>query len=174
MSRRPGTSAGAASRAARRLALALVVALCVMGSTLAAGCGGDSAKGSGELRWDKRPRVIVPPDLPGDRIMTGTVRNYSLKPIYVVARQVRLRTAKGRYVKGAVMLLSSFLHGLYSPTQYKDPRDAGGFEASRTGAAINLGPGQTMPLTVSWHQPDISVRPARIEYGGGESLPVPR
>jgi hypothetical protein len=39
----------------------------------AAGCGDDDELGSGDLVWEKKPRVVTNPNLPDDRVLTGTV-----------------------------------------------------------------------------------------------------
>jgi hypothetical protein len=74
-----------------RRALSALVLLLVF----AVGCGGDNELGSGDLVWEKKPRVFKNPTLPDDRILTGTVRNDSLEAVTLVARELGVRTDAG-------------------------------------------------------------------------------
>ncbi len=84
------------SRARARLA---ALTLAATGLVPAAGCAARAETGS--LRWERPPRVIRPPTLPRDRILTGRLRNDGLQPIDLRARDVRLVDVSGRPVDGA-------------------------------------------------------------------------
>lgn len=138
----------------------------------AAGCGGStSATGSGDIRWKTTPKIVINPDLPNDRILTGTIRNDSLKPIYLAAHKFQVLDRDGRSLHTAALLLQTFAHGLYPPSQVRS-EDTGYAEQLRTGQAIALEPGKEVPVTVSWTRPPGKPAAQRISYGGG-TLPVP-
>ena len=83
----------------RRAALALTLVLVVV----AAGCGGDDELGSGDLMWEKKPRVFTNANLPDDRVLAGTVRNDSLEPVLLVARDLGVRTPGGDEMESAAV-----------------------------------------------------------------------
>jgi hypothetical protein len=115
--------------------------------------------------------VRTPPELPSDRVLSGTVRNDALREkIAIAADDVRLLDARGREVRGAVGFLGAFVHGLATPDR---PHVAPGLsELARTGRIVVLRPGQTAPLAASWTVTDTSRRPVRLDYGPG-SLALP-
>jgi hypothetical protein len=135
------------------------------------GCGGsgDSATGSGELVWVKPPQLIVPPDLPRDRILTGTLRNQALRQVKSKARDVELRDSSGNRVSASVAFVSSYLHGLYPPTREPQLPDS---ELRRLGRLATIDPGKTTPIVVSWRLPRGAHQPVRVIISG-DSLPIP-
>ena len=71
----------------RGAALASVCAVAGLAS-----CGGDSdSAGTGDLSWAGQPRVTASPDVPGVRIVTGRVRNDSLRRLRLSARDLGRR-----------------------------------------------------------------------------------
>ena len=139
------------------LALASLLALA------AAGCGGSG--GTGQLRWDGEPTVVSPPSLPNDLIVSGMVRNDSLRELRLTASKVKLLDKNGHEIHGITVFLNAYLHGLYPPTRGPFPRPAG--EQERTGLTARVKPGKTLPFTVAWRLPKRADVPVRIDYGVG-------
>jgi hypothetical protein len=134
---------------------------------LAAGCGGDDELGSGDLVWDKKPRVFENPNLPDDRILSGTVRNDSLEAVTLVARELGVRTGAGDEMESAAIFAPTFIRGVFPQNRGDEIPES---EQQRIGLRARLAPGKTAPLTVSWRQR--GDRAALVDYGAG-SLPVP-
>jgi hypothetical protein len=167
-----------AERSRRRPStVGLVLVALVLGAVTAAAVavalsGEGSAPGaapSGGLEWAKPPLAFEAPGNPRDRIVSGTVRNDSLQPVEVEARDIRVVGADGRPRQAAGIFLNTFVRGIYSAGRTDQ---ASAFERIRTGRLARLGPGQTRPLTVSWRTPPGAGRAERIDYGAG-SLPIP-
>lgn len=156
----------------RRLwAAALAVALAAIAlAAVAVSGGGGSGTSAGDIVWHEAPRLITPETLPEERIVTGTVRNDSLRRVDIAAKEFRVVDAGGRPVQSAAILLSGFGRGLYNPV--RKPRPLPDAEARRTGLVARLEPGQRVPLTVSWRQSGSFDQPLRIEHRSG-SLPIP-
>lgn len=153
-------------------AAAVAVALAAVAiAAVAVSGGGDAATSAGDIVWHEGPRLITPETLPDDRILTGTVRNDSLRRVDIAAKDFRVVDAGGRPVQSTAILLSGFGRGLYSPV--REPRPLPDAEARRTGLIARLEPGQRVPLTVSWRKSGSLEEPLRIEHPLG-SLPVPR
>ena len=138
----------------RRLALLAVLAL--------AGCGGDS----GPLVWTEPPLLFTPETTPGDRVLTGTLRNEGLRRLRVDLPDLRIREADGDPVSAQPVFLQTFGKSLWSPG--RGPAQLPETELLRTGRIAWLDPGETVPFTLAWRTP---AAPARIEYDGG-SLPI--
>lgn len=150
--------------ASRAAALFLVACLAL------AGCGGDE-DGAAPLDWKGDPDIVVPPRLPGDRILRGEVTNGSLDRVVVEANDVRVLDADGRRVAASATFLSGYAHSLYPPTRGPTPYPEA--ERQRLGQVARIEPGESAPLTVSWHEPKGPRTPVRVDYGNG-SLPIPR
>ena len=144
----------------RALLLAAAVALL-------SGCGGGakhvSGTGSGPLRWASEPLLFAPETLPGDRILTGTLRNDSVRRIRVNLPDVRVLARNGKRVKATPIFLATFGKSLWSPGRGPDVMPDS--ELLRTGRIAFLRPGQTVPFTVAWHIKDGT--PAVVDYGQG-------
>ena len=145
--------------------LLLVAAVLAAGSL--AGCGGDEDVGSGDLVWQKKPRVFRSSNLPDDRVLIGTVRNDSLELIDLTARDLEVVADDGDELESAAIFAQTFVRGVFPQNRGEDIPPG---EQLRIGLRARLEPGKTAPLTVSWRQR--GERAARIEYGTG-SLPVP-
>jgi hypothetical protein len=148
----------------RRAALALTPLLVL---AAAAGCGGDDELGSGDLMWDKEPRVFTNPNLPDDRILAGTVRNDTLDTVTLVARELDVRTPGGDQMESAAIFSQTFVRGVFPQNRGTEIPES---EQLRIGLRARLRPGETAPLTVSWRQQ--GERAAVVDYGAG-TLPVP-
>jgi hypothetical protein len=147
-----------------RAALAAVLAAAVL-----CGCGGgDGSRGPGPLSWAERPLLFTPETLPGDRILTGKLRNDSTRRVRVDLPDVRMLAADGDAVPATPVFLQTFGKTLWAagrgPSQVPDT------ELQRTGRIAVLSPGEEVPLTIAWHAAD--GEPARVDYGEG-SLPLP-
>ena len=137
----------------------------------AAGCGGDDDQGGvGPLRWERAPRVFAPKDLPSDRVMSGRIKNDSLKRVDLAVQDVKLLDDRGRRVAASITFLAGFVHGLYPPT--REPSRLPDAELLRTGRIARILPGKLAPVTVSWRTRPDQARPTRLDYSGG-FLPVP-
>jgi len=131
--------------------------------------GGDGATASGSLAWDKPPRLTTPETLPDDRILSGVIRNDSLRQVEIASKDFRVVDAGGEKVLSAAIFLEGFGRGLYNPV--REPPQLPEDELTRTGLTAKLDPGKTVSLTVSWREAKGLEQPLRIEYEGG-TLPV--
>jgi hypothetical protein len=135
----------------RRLALA-AAALAL------AGCGAESSGGGGELTWSGTPLTYTPPELPQDRLVTGTLRNVSGHALELDVRAARLVDGDGRTIDGTIRFAGSFGHGLYSPRRAPAEPDPD-FERRRLGELAEVPAGGTVPVTVSWRgRPPVALR----------------
>ncbi len=148
----------------------------------APGCGGsdgkDGPEGSpaarpseGDVSWVREPQLIKPKALPRDRILTGRVRNESLRPIGMTAADVRVLDSGGDRLQASAVFLASYVHGLYPPT--REPKVLPEEELRRTGRKAVIAPGKSAPLTVSWRRRPGEGAAVRVDLGG-VTLPVPR
>jgi hypothetical protein len=143
----------------RRLVAALLVAAGALAVFVALSGGGRA----GPLAWSGDAEVFTHPTLPGDRVLTATLRNDGLHPLRVDIGDVRLLDADGRAVEATPVFLQAFGKSLWAagrgPVQVPDT------ELQRTGRIAVLRPGEEVPLTVAWHAKDGD--PARVDYGRG-------
>ncbi len=108
---------------------------------------GESARGG--LNWAGDPKLSRPAELPADRILSGQVRNDSGAPLRLDGATATLRDDAGRSVRGVVTYARGFTHGLYGPgVSPKEPMPD--FLATRLGMTTVVGPGETVPVTISW------------------------
>ena len=114
---------------------------------------------------------MVPETLPRDRILSGKVRNESLRPLQLSAGELRLLDRSGKRVQASVVFLRTYVHGLYPPS--RRPKRLPESELRRTGQKAVIQPGKTAPLTVSWHQRAGGDPAARLDFGTG-ALGIPR
>jgi hypothetical protein len=154
----------------RRLA---ALALPAVAALLLAGCGGGpsgpvSGKGSGPLKWAEEPLLFTPGTLPGDRILTGWLRNDSVRRVRVNLPDVRALARDGDRVAASPVFLNTFGKSLWSPGRGPDVMPDS--ELVRTGRMALLKPGEKIPFTVAWHAKDGT--PVVVDYGAG-SLRVP-
>ncbi|MGZ6708809.1 MAG: hypothetical protein ACXVFN_17920 [Solirubrobacteraceae bacterium] len=140
----------------------------LLAAGLLAGCGG-----SGKLAWQGAPKLYIPANLPGDRILMATVKNTGTKPIKVKVPELRVLDADGRRIRASAQFIATYAHGLIFPDlQARDEQPL--VEQRRIGEQILLRPGRTAPLMVSWHQPK-GAPPAKLRYGKGTlTLPADR
>ncbi len=142
--------------------------LALLGLLVFAGCGGAPGGGSGPLVWAEPPLVFTPATTPGDRILTGTLRNDSLRRVRVDLPDVRVLSRDGDPVDATPVFLNTFGKTLWSPG--RGPEQMPETELRRTGRIAFLRPGDEVPFTVAWHAADGA--PAVVDYGAG-SLRVP-
>lgn len=135
------------------------------------GSRAEARPGPGDLVWEGKPRLVVPKRLPRDRILTGKVRNDSLRPVQLSARELRVVDEAGKRVAASVLFLQTYVHGLYPPT--RRPKELPEAELRRTGRKAVIEPGKSAPLTVSWRQRADGHGPARLDFGTG-TLAIPR
>ena len=154
----------ALSRRAAVLVLAGSVLAALVIAVLALGGGG----GSGPLRWSGDGEVFTHPTLPGDRVLTGTLRNDGVQAMRIDLADVRVVDSGGEVVASTPVFLRAFGKSLWGgghgPEQMVDT------ELQRTGRIALLAPGEEVPLTVAWRTKDGD--PVRVDYGRG-SLSLP-
>ena len=152
-----------AARVPRRRAVTALV-LAAAGVALLLGLlslgGSDRA---GPLDWSGQAEVFTHPTLPGDRVLTATVRNRGLRPLRIDIGDVRLLDGAGRVVASTPVFLQGFGKSLWAAG--RGPQQLPDTELLRTGRIALLKPGQEVPLTVAWHAADGD--PVRVAYGGG-------
>ena len=132
------------------------------------GCGGGDRDAAGQLSWSGKPRLLRPPTLPDDRILSGRVANDSLEVIELTASDLELVDAEGEAIEANAIFLEGYVKPLESRNR---PSQETVDERRRRGLEARIEPGRTVPVTLSWHQPR-GRAPDRIEYGAG-SLPLP-
>ncbi|UTI62846.1 hypothetical protein NBH00_15935 [Paraconexibacter antarcticus] len=156
----------------------VAVTVAVAAALAAAGCGSGSGSGAGStsrtagaLAWTAAPQVFRTKALPDDRIVVGTVRNTSGRPLKLDASALKVRLPDGRRLVTTGQFAAGYAHGLYGAFQKPDPIPPG--ELSRLGIEVTIAPGKTAPLAVSWHQPrTLGGRPV-VDYGAGRlTLPT--
>jgi hypothetical protein len=123
---------------------------------------------TGPLTWSGKSELFTHPTLPGDRILTGTLRNDGLHPLRVDIGDVRILTSDGEPVPSNPVFLETFGKTLWAGG--RGPQMVPDTELQRTGRITMLRPGEEVPLTIAWHSKDGT--PARVDYGDG-SLQVP-
>ncbi len=155
-------------RCAAAGAVALLAAVAVV-LAVSPGGAGERPAGSGGLVWERPPLLVVPQALPNDRILTGQVRNDSLRVIAIRARDVRVIDGQGARVRAAAIFLSSYAHRL---PPFNRPDVVPTREQRLKGIVARIEPGRRVPLTVSWHVPKRSQPPVRVELANA-SLPIP-
>ena len=153
---------------------ALVVLAGVVGGLLLLGDrdGGatKAATDTARLEWKEKPSLILVPQLPRDRILTGQLRNASLRAVDLDSDRVEILDAKGHPMRSTALFAQSFSHGLYPWSM-----DVKGskFERRRIGQIATIKPGEAVPLTLSWRVPPGGSEPVRVRFDGG-SLDLPR
>jgi hypothetical protein len=149
---------------------------------LAAGVGGllllgdkdggatQAATDTARLQWKEEPELILVPELPRDRILTGQLRNASLRPVDLDTERVRILDADGRSLRSTALFSQGFSHGLYPwSMNVKGSK----FERRRLGRIATIKPGQAVPLTLSWRVPEGGSEPVEVRFDGGRlSLPA--
>ena len=148
----------------------VVAAAALAAAALAvASCGSSS-----RLAWEGTPKLYIPADLPGDRILSATVRNTGNRDLVVKVPDLRVVDGQGRRIGASAQFVRTYGHGLiYPDTQTRDKQPL--VEQRRIGYQIRLAPGKTAPLIVSWHQPRSGGAPTALDYGQGKlSLPADR
>jgi hypothetical protein len=165
------------SRAPARTA---ALACCVVAAAVG-GCSSDrsvtrgnersSAAGLGKLVWDVPPRVFTPDTLPNDRILSGQVRNDSLRDVRLTAKSdLKLVDRSGRDVRHTALFTAGYSRDIYPP---RDRHRLLEKDAERLGYKAKLRPGDSKPLTVSWREGRGRPTPVRIELPSN-SLDVPK
>jgi hypothetical protein len=129
-----------------------------------------AATATARLEWKEKPSLILVPQLPRDRILTGQLRNASLRAVDLDSDRVEILDAKGHPMRSTALFAQSFSHGLYPwSMNVKGSK----FERRRIGQIATIKPGQAVPLTLSWRVPAGGSEPVRVRFDGG-SLDLPR
>jgi hypothetical protein len=150
------------------LLLAGVGALLVLGDR--DGGATKAAAGTASLQWKEKPSLILVPSLPRDRILTGQLRNASLRAVDLDTEGVRIVDAKGHALRSTARFAQHFSHGLYPWSWHVKGSK---FERTRVGKIATIKPGQSVPLTLSWRVPAGGSEPVEVRFDGG-SLSLPR
>ena len=143
-------------------------ATAVVALALAAGCG-QQADDDAAVAWDGKPVVAPHPELPGDRIATGKLRNDSSDDLKLSIRDAKVVDANGRPLRATVSFAAGATHALYPPRE--PPREDPVAQQERLGYAATIEPGESVPLTVAWHASD---GPATRVDLGAASIDLPR
>jgi hypothetical protein len=153
--------------AAAVLLLAGVVALLLVGEP---GGATQAATDDAQLQWKSKPNLILVPALPRDRILTGHVRNASLRAVDLAIDRVQILDAAGHRLKATALFAQHFSHGLYPWSMHVKGSK---FERRRIGRIATIKPGQDVPLTLSWRVADGGAQPVEVRFDGG-TLALPR
>jgi hypothetical protein len=129
-----------------------------------------AATDTARLQWKEKPNLILVPELPRDRILTGQLRNASLRAVDLDSKRVQILDAKGRSLRATALFSQSFSHGLYP---WSMNVEGSKFERRRVGKIATIKPGQTVPLTLSWRVPAGGSQPVKVRFDGG-TLTLPR
>ena len=150
---------------------ATLLLLAGVGALLLAGRGASTqaATGSAPLQWKTKPNLILVPELPRDRILTGSVRNASLHPVDLASERVQILDAAGHRLHATALFAQHFSHGLYPWSWHVKGSK---FERDRIGRSATIKPGQDVPLTLSWRVPAGGSEPVEARFDGG-SLALP-
>lgn len=153
-----------------RVAAACVLAVVLAGAIAAAVSSREGEANSAQMSWQGRPAVVPAPGLPRDAIVTGRIRNDTLRKVDLEAEKLVVVDDRGRRWRTSGRFMHGFAHGLWPPLQ----KVAVGSDAEREriGEIAKLNPGESAPLTVAWSRPPGAGRPVRIELGG-PTLPIP-
>jgi hypothetical protein len=157
-----------------RLALAATVLLLagVGGLLLVGDRNGatQAATDNAQLQWKGKPNLILVPSMPRDRILTGSVRNASLRPVDLETARAQIVDAAGHRLKATALFAQHFSHGLYPWSMHVKGSK---FERRRTGKIATIKPGQAVPLTLSWRVAAGGSEPVEVRFDGG-TLALPR
>jgi hypothetical protein len=123
---------------------------------------------TGPLGWSGGGTVFAHPTLPGDRILTGTLRNDGTAALRIDLADVRVLDADGAPIPASPVFLLASRKSLWGAGLAAAPADDA--ELQRTGRIALLAPGEEVPLTVAWRTEDGD--PVRVDYGRG-SLSLP-
>ena len=129
-----------------------------------------AATGNAQLQWKAKPSLILVPELPRDRILTGRVRNASLHAVDLATERVQILDAAGHRLHATALFAQTFSHGLYPWSWHVKGSK---FERDRIGRSATIKPGQAVPLTLSWRVPAGGSEPVEVRFDGG-SLALPR
>jgi hypothetical protein len=144
---------------------ATVLLLAGVGGLLLAGRGPtQAATGNAQLEWKSKPSLILVPSLPRDRILTGSIRNASLRPVDLESERVQILDAAGHRLKATALFAQTFSHGLYPWSMHVKGSE---FERRRTGKIATIKPGQDVPLTLSWRVASGGSEPVEVRFDGG-------
>lgn len=117
------------------------------------------------------PKVYTPDTLPNDRILSGQVRNDSLRGVQLTAKSdLKLVDKSGRDVTHTALFAAGYSRDIYPP---RDRHQLPEKDAERLGYKAKLRPGDSRPLTVSWRQGHGRRTPVRIELPSN-SLDLPK
>ena len=123
-----------------------------------------AATGSAQLQWKGKPNLILVPELPRDRILTGSIRNASLRAVDLESERVQILDAAGRRLQATALFAQHFSHGLYPWSMHVKGSK---FERRRTGKIATIKPGQAVPLTLSWRLGSAGAEPVEVRFDGG-------
>jgi hypothetical protein len=150
-----------------RLGAALGIAIVLVLVVAVAGHGGNRHLGDGDLVWEHQPHVYRNADLPNDRVLSGVIRNDSLRVVTLKARDLNVRASDGGELESAAIFAPTVIRGVFPQNRGEGIPEN---EQLRIGLRVRLEPGKSAPITVSWRQHD--ERPSLVDYGTG-SLPLP-
>ena len=68
-----------------------------------------AATGNAQLQWKTKPSLILVPELPRDRILTGRVRNASLRAVDLASERVQILDAAGHRLHATALFAQTLL-----------------------------------------------------------------
>ena len=154
--------------------LAAILLAVVLAGTVAVVAKNGSGERAGDVPsvgWAGEPELTTPSNLPRDAIAHGRIRNNTLRPLDLEARDLVVVDDKGRRWRTSGRFMQGFAHGLWPPGG--EVQNRSDFERERLGEIAKLDPGETAPLTVAWTKPPGAGRAVRIELGGPK-LTIPK
>ncbi len=145
--------------------VAVVAAALVVTVVVVARSGHDGDKGFGRVTWERKPTVFKVKTLPRDRILSGRLRNDSLKEVDLSARKdIELLDRRGRPVVHTAIFAEGYSRDIYPP---RDRRVVPDSDQVRLGYKAKLKPGQSRPITLAWRVPSADRAPVRVQLPGG-------
>ena len=114
--------------------------------------------------------VAIHPEIAGDRIATGKLRNESGEEVRLTISDAKVLDERGQPLRATVSFAAGATHALYPPREpprEKDPRK----QQERLGFAATIPPGKSVPLTVAWHARDGVA--ARVDLGSNLAVHLP-
>lgn len=123
-----------------------------------------AATGTARLQWKTKPNLILVPELPRDRILTGSIRNASLRAVDLESERVQILDAAGHRLAATALFAQGFSHGLYPWSMHVKGSKS---ERRRIGKIATIKPGQDVPLTLSWRVAAGGSEPVEVRFDGG-------
>ena len=120
--------------------------VCVLAVTVAVLVGGVGCGGEASVAWKGQPRSGP---VEGGQMLFGTLLNRSGRPLRLRAADVRVLDRNGRELSAAAAFAGGYNAGI-ALRGFGGEMFAAATAGASDGAKAALGPGATVPLSVSW------------------------